>query len=313
MSITGASARNQTTTVTTTGTEGTEGTGGTDEGTKVGRGQNGGGSIIPDANGSSNLRNDGNISNEDAAQLQADLEAAFEQLQNDPELRETLLAALSTGGSAEEIAILMIKLSSMNRENVLDQRLQARAAARSDLEGAASEMKEAAVKQFAAAVVSAVVAGISAGVSLGASISSIKSSGDAIKTTKEANQMEKTAAIAEKSGSVEAPKMKEAFKNTEALAKTQTLAAERSTSIGMAISKLGTGAGDLTSGSLQGSSKIDDSEAKMREASATDQQAASDVTKKAMDDLEELVKSAIQFLKAMQAAEVDLMANMTRV
>jgi hypothetical protein len=250
---------------------------------------------------------------EDPGAAASELETILQEMQNNPEMRQALLDAIGSGAGAEEIAALMIKLSNMSRESVLDQRLQARSAARSDLEGAASEMKQAATKQFAAAVVSAVVAGISAGVSLGASISSIKSSAEAIKTTRQANSAERLASETKATGDSIAPELKETSKNLGALAESQSLAARRTADIGTAISKIGTGVGDLISGSLQGDSKIDDSEGKLKEASATDQQAAADVTKKAMDDLEELVKSAIQFLKAMQAAEVDLMATMTRV
>ncbi len=250
---------------------------------------------------------------DDPGAAASELESILERMQSDPELRETLLAAIGSGGSAEDIAAMIIKLSGMSRENVLDQRLQARSAARSDLEGAAAEMKQAATKQFAAAVVSAVVAGISAGVSLGASIGSIKSSAEAIKTTREANQADKIASVAKNSGSPDAPKLKEAAKNTTALAESQSLDARRMADIGTALSKIGTGVGDLISGSLQGDAKIDDSQGKLDEASATDQQAHADVTKKAMDDIEEMVKSAIQFLKNMQANEVDRMAMATRV
>ena len=250
---------------------------------------------------------------EDPGAAASEMEDILKKIQDDPNLRETLMAAIGSGANAEEIAALMIKLSNMSREEVLDQRLQARSAARSDLQGAAAEMKEAATKQFAAAVVSAVVAGISAGVSLGASVSSIKSSAQAINTSKQANTAERLASETKATGDSIAPELKETSKNLGALAESQTLAARRTADIGTAISRIGTGVGDLISGALQGDAKIDDSQGKLKEASATDEQAAADVTKKAMDDIEEMVKSAIQFLKAMQSAEVDLMASMTRV
>lgn len=280
---------------------------------EVGRGQIGGNSDLPPVDPTAYAPIGRDQKTEDPGKMEKELAEALEKLKNDPAFRDQLLAALGGASNAEEIAALLIKLSSMNRENVLDQRLQARAAARSDLEGAATEMKEAAVKQVVAAVVSAVVSAATAVVSVVSAFQSIGKSVDAIKASKEANQMEKIANVAKDSGDKSAPKLTETFKNTSALAEQKTLDARRLSDIGGAISKLGGSAGELTSGSLQGASKVDESEAKQREASATDHQAHSDVTKKAMDDLEEMVKSAIQFLKAMQQAEVDLMANLTRV
>lgn len=250
---------------------------------------------------------------EDPGQAADDLETALERFRNDPELREKLLSALGSGGGAEEIAALMIKFSNLGRENALDQRLQAREAAKADLMASASESREAASKQIAAAIVGFVVSVVSAVVSLAGSISSAKNAVSALKETKEANQMEKLAKIAESSGDKSAPRLTEAAKNAGASAQAATLATQRSADIGRALSQLAGGLGQLVSGVLEGAAKIDEAEGKEFEAEATDQQAQADIGKKIMDDIEEMVKAAIQFLKAMQSAEVDLMASMTRV
>lgn len=238
---------------------------------------------------------------------------ALEKLKNDPTFRENLLAALGSSGGAEEIAALMVKLSNMSRENVLDQRLQARSAARSDLEASAEQSREAAAKQIAGAIVSFVVATVAAVASLAGSIGSIKNSKEALSQSTQANKLEKGAETARLSGDKAFPEMNETAKNASVTAQHATLAARRSADIGTALSQLTGGLGNLVGGSLDGAAKIDEAQGKEHEASATDQQAQSDVTKKAMDDIEELVKSAIQFLKAMASAEVDLMASMTRV
>lgn len=242
-----------------------------------------------------------------------EMEAALEELRNNPALRDEILAALSSGGNAEDIAVLLIKMSGMSREELLDQRLQARAAARSDLEASAAESMEAATKQIVGAIVGAVLSAVSAVVSIGGAVSSVKSSGDALKASKDANQMEKIASTATRSGDSSAPKLTETAKNAAADAGEATAAAQRANQITMAVGQLGNAAGNMISGIMEGAAKMDEAEGKLREASAQDHQAHGDVTKKAMDDLEELVKSAIQFLKAMQSAEVDLMATLTRV
>lgn len=242
-----------------------------------------------------------------------EVEVALEEMRNNPELREAMISALMSGGNAEEIAALLIKMSGMSREELLDQRLQARAAARSDLEASAAESMEAATKQIIGAIVSAVMSAVSAVISIGGAISSVKSSADAFKASKDANQMEKIATNATNSGDKMAPKLNEAAKNASIDAQSATQASMRAKDITLAVGQLGNAGGTLIGGTLDGAAKVDDAEGKLREASAQDNQAHGDVTKKAMDDLEEMVKSAIQFLKAMQSAEADLMANLTRV
>ena len=266
-------------TATAIGLENTEGTGQAEE-KKTGRGQNGGSFELPpgpviDRRGS--FRRE--TRPEDAKGQEADLNAASSKLATDTELKDRLMSILNSGGGAEEIAALLIKLSNMNRENVLDQRLQARSAARSDLEGAAAEMKESAAKQIAAAVVSAVMAVVSLAVTAYSAGKSIKSSVDSIGATKEANQTQKMASIAKESGDVEAPKLRETYKNQQADAQNLTLKAQNWTNMGSAASKLGDATGNLIGGVLQADAKTDDAEGKLREASATDQQAPGDVTK----------------------------------
>lgn len=242
------------------------------------------------------------------------LTEAFDKIRNDPALRDKLMSILSNPTTgAEEIAALLIKLSNMNRENVLDQRLQARSAARSDLEGAAGEMREAAAKQIAGAIVSAVMSVAAAVVTGVMSGMSISKSAKGIDSSQKAAGLQKDASIAKNAGQADAPDLKAEYKIESARGEKLGLDARNLSDRGNAISKALSGAGELISGSLQGSGRLDDATAKEKEASATDQQAQGDVAKKALDDLEEMVKSAIQFLKAMQAAEADLMANMTRV
>lgn len=243
-------------------------------------------------------------------QLPADLGAAASRLNDvlaklqdpnaNPEaLMKEFLGAL---GSSDDLASLMIKFAQMGRDDALDQRLSARDQAKSNLEAQADKTREAAVKELVSAVVSFAISVVSAVVSVAGAAKSAKSGAEAAEHLKDA----KSADLTTKTGRLEAnlsQKQADVALQSGQQANVQAQVAQQ----------LGGATDKVVSTALNTSAKMDQAEGQEKAAEATVDQSKGDMSKKVMDDFEEMIKSAIQFLKEMQRAEVDLMANMTRV
>lgn len=277
-----------------------------------------------------NARNlTGSLNGEITPEQVAEMEADFLQLLN------------SIGSTPDELGELLIKFANMSRQDALDNRLQARAAARGDLEAQAENTREAAAKQLIAAVVTFVVSVVSAAVALKGAGSAVKNSGEAKQMTdqanamnKQANSMSKDAAQtskiatnAEKSGSAVAPQLKNQATNqkmdadslrsdassVQAGAQHNQIKSQTEATKTQALTQVFGAFGTAVSKGVEYSAAEDTAQGQEFAAKATEEQSNSDIAKKFMDDIEELVKSTIRFLKEMQSAETDLMANMTRV
>ncbi len=247
-----------------------------------------------------------------------------------PEITEEMKQAFekllsSIGGSSDELAALLIKFANMGRQNALDQRLQARDAAKSDLEAQADNTREAALKNMIAGIAMAVVAVVAAVVSVFGAVKSVGQAKGAANMNKDANAMGKDAAQMSKisdraQGSTAAAKLKtdagtksDAADSLKLDAKTmETKAVASGTKYG-AISGAVSAVGQAVQKGIEFDAANQTAEGQELAAEAQVEQSNSDLAKKVMDDLEELVKSTIRFLKEMQTAETDLMANMTRV
>lgn len=255
--------------------------------------------------------------------------------------KEFLKALNSIAGSTDELAALLIKFANMSRQDALDQRLQSRAAARGDLEAQADETREAALKNLIGAVVSAAIAVVSAFISIKGATSSVKNSAQAYDATKQSTAMNKTAddmkidaaqtkkiaTNAETSGSSAAPTLKADAKTSkleadkvgqdatakQAEAGEKQVKAQAEGTRAQALTQALGAISQVAGKALEYSAALDQAEGQEKAAKAQDEQANSDIAKKFMDDIEEMVKSTMRFLKEMQTAETDLMANMTRV
>lgn len=253
------------------------------------------------------------------------LDSAIEILESDTATpKEKLDALLSLIGDSNDIARLMIELASMGRENALSQRLQAREQARDNLELQAGEMRQAAEKQISAAltqmivsIVVAVVAVVTAGISVRQAGQSASKS---IQSTTEASKASTIGVQAKQATGDTAVNLTKTAGNYNVDSTTLAASADKINKTSAAfsagtqgITQAGNAAAGYAAALDNASATIDQAEGQEYAAASTVEQSNADIAKKVMEDFEELVKSAIAFLKAMQAAEVDLMANMTRV
>ena len=236
---------------------------------------------------------------QNAGQAEGDLQNAEAEMLDENSFAATFKTQLSGAGELD-LAALLIMFAASARQNALDDRLASREAAAADMKGQAAESREAAVKQLVAAVVmtvisvaSAVVSGIGAAKTVGSTkdaVSSAKGAVDSAKSGKDALAGAQNTAANAAGGKV-------SHTNMVTQAVTQGMGA----------------AGQVTEGSLNSSAKMDEADGQELGAEAQIHQSNSDIAKKIMDDLDEAIKAAIQFIKEMQRAETDLMQSMTRV
>lgn len=200
---------------------------------------------------------------------------------------EALQSLLGELGIGTDLSELMVEFAAMGRQNALDQRLASREQAKDELMSQADTTRTAAVTQ-------AIVAGV-------AFVASVASFGVSVGGAKAASKTADAVADAVASGGDQATL---AALNTSAAA-TQASNQAATQAINM-TGQLAQGTGSVISGNVQADGQVD-------AANAQIEQSNSDLAKKVMDDFEEIVRATIQFLKEMQQAETDLMANMTRV
>lgn len=224
---------------------------------------------------------------------------------------KTLLAAVR---DPDMLSKLMVEMSSMSRQNALDARLNARSQARSELEGQAAETRESAQKMMISAIVGMVLAVVSAVISIAGaakSISATKNTAGHVKDSIQANKIMDNAG----DGLSDAGKMKLSHQaaGSEALGKISQAKADSMTQLTGALAGLSNAFKSMSEGILNSEAKKDEAQGQMLAAAAQDSQANADMAKQFMDELEEMIRTAIQFLKDMQQAETDMMATASRL
>lgn len=232
------------------------------------------------------------------------------------QLKEAIASLMSSVRDPDQLAKLIMEFASMARQNALDVRLAARAQARSELEGQANETREAAQKALIAAAVSFAFAVVSAVISIGSAVASIGKIKEGLSQTKDAIQTQKIADGITGTGIGDLANKSKLNHVAEGLQKSGDglikLGDARS-QLGQAISGLMNGIGKLSEGILQGMSKYDEAEGQELAAAAQDSQANADFAKQFMDELQEMLNAAMQFLKEMAQAETDMMATASRL
>lgn len=308
------------------GPRGARGTGG-------GIGGLGGQGNIPDAGGlgGSNrtggteggftVQNDANTPESSTAE--ANLQKALES-GDTAKIAQSIADFLAEIGGDDALAKLMIEFAAMGRQQALDSRLQARENARSQLMGQAAETRQAATKALIGAVIAGVVSIVASVVSIGGGISQLGKAKDMVKlanqadtATQAANQASSFSKGADGAAKVGAEKMAASYEATAKAANTSlnTLqsGAQGTQMLVQGISGLVNALAQMIKGGLDAGAKLDEAKGQEMAADAQIEQSNSDLAKKVMDELEELIRTAIQFIKEMKAAEADLMQSMTRV
>lgn len=208
---------------------------------------------------------------------------------------------------------LMLELGALTRQNALDARLSARDQARSELEAQAGQTREAAMKSLASAIVGTVIAVVSAAISIGGAMkgaSQLKNSANAIKDGMQANKiLDRSIEISDQAQQ----KLTNAANNASSMAKIAQGKAETISQLTSGLSGLTNALKGLVEGSLGAAAKMDEAKGQEFAAASQDSQANADMAKKFMDELEEMVRTAIQFIKELQQAEADMMATASRL
>ncbi len=239
-------------------------------------------------------------------------------------ISQSIADFLAEIGGDDVLAKLMIEFAAMGRQQALDSRLQARENARSQLMGQAAETREAADKALAGAIIAGVISIVASVVSIGGGISQlgkakemVKLSSQADTATQAANQASSFSKGADGASKVGAEKMAASYEATAKAANTSlnTLqsGAQGTQMLVQGISGLVNALAQMIKGGLDAGAKMDEARGQEMAADAQIEQSNSDLAKKVMDELEELIRTAIQFIKEMKQAEADLMQSMTRV
>lgn len=252
----------------------------------------------------------------DASSNRAGSEARLENSQNAPTLAEfesALKALLSSVRDPDMLAKLMIEMSSMSRQNALDARLQARSQARSELEGQAGETREAAQKMLVSAIVGLIMAVVSLAVSVVGAAMSGSASKDAASNSKDAIKANKLMDETDNLTGADKLKLEHKASGSDSLARISNTKADSINQVTGALTGFANALKGALEGSLNASAKMDEADGQMLAAAAQDSQANADMAKQFMDELQELIRSALQFLKDMQQAETDMMATASRL
>lgn len=293
----------------------------------------GGQGNIPEAGGFSGARGAGgteggfSVQTEanppETAKAEANLQQALES-GDSAKIAQSIADFLAEIGGDDVLAKLMIEFAAMGRQQALDARLQARENARSQLMGQAEETRQAADKALAGAIIAGVISIVASVVSIAGGVSQL---GKAKEMVKLANQADTASAAASQASSFSkgaegatktaAKEMSDLYKQTANSANTslQTLqaGAQGTQMLVQGVSGLVNALAQMIKGGLDAGAKMDEAKGQEMAADAQIEQSNSDLAKKVMDELEELIRTAIQFIKEMKQAEADLMQSMTRV
>lgn len=228
----------------------------------------------------------------------------------------------------DQLAALLIEMNDLQRQNALDQRLSSRDIAKSQLEGQAAEMMQAAVKEMAAAAVAVAMAVVTFAVSFAGTLKM----GGEIKEGAQAGS--KSASISEKVSAMKddfqkhmnnmspemAKKMEMKIASIEKSAAKLDLASnigfrnsDQTNLVTQALSTLLRGVSEAMEGTLRGFAKMDDAQGQILAANAEDTKADADQIKSYMDAVDDLLKSALDFIQKLNDAEVEMMASASRL
>jgi hypothetical protein len=196
-------------------------------------------------------------------------------------LSEKVTTTLSSTSTTRLLASAFVEMAASQRKQALEDRVNSRLAAKSELMDQASELKDAASKMMTGAIVSLVMTIVASAVTIGFSIAGGMKAGSALSKGGDA-----AASI-----------------NIQA----QSLA-----SVGTALGQIGNSVGSGTQTMLQADSKKIEADAQLNAAQAEELKAESDIDKEFQQALNELIKHVIDFLKEIQKAEVEQMAAVTR-
>lgn len=197
------------------------------------------------------------------------------------------------GDIAKFLGRALIEFAAEQRKNALDERMAAREAAKAELMSQAGKMEAAAEKMMTGAITNLVM-GVAAGaISIAGGIASSVGSFAAI------GKM----SAAMKSGS------DQAFKSAEALSTAFSGIGSAVRSGGDMIGAGGRGAEGIT----QAEAKKTEAEGSRDAADAQFQQQTADLKKDIQQQMDEMIKQIINFLKEMREAEVDAMRALTKV
>ncbi len=274
----------------------------------------------------------------------ARLEDAAANLKDTMKTLNDLIKALR---DPDQLATLLVEFTGLQRQQALDQRLASRDVAKAQLEGQAAETREAAVKEIAAAAVALVMAVVSFVVSV---VGAVKMAGDvkdgidagkgAMEAEKKMGDLEKDVSDVGKqisevkklpdSDPTKAGKLDDLAKQQEDLTTQLKETKMESKSLGRdaeasfkkaditmtytrAIDGLVKGLGDAVSGTLRATAKFDDAQGQVLAANAEDTKADADALKSFMDAIDDLIRTALEFISKINDAEVELMASASRL
>lgn len=216
-----------------------------------------------------------------------------------------------------DMAAILIELASMQRQAALDQRVASRDMAKAQLLGQAAETREAAVKELVAAVVQMVVSIVAASITFAGSLgglAEIKKAGSKLKEI--AGQTDQMNELLKKGAKTTDKAVTDIGDNITEIGKSADHALRKAENITMrfnAISQMVNALGEGIAGMVRASAKMDEAQGQALAAQAQDTQADGDVFKAFMESIDELIRTAIEFVKKMQDAEVELMATASRL
>lgn len=220
------------------------------------------------------------------------------------------------GDLAKFLARVMIEQASDQRQNALQDRLNAREQAKGELMNQAGQMDKAADKMIAGATTALITGLVAAGVQMLASVVSLVGAAKALKSMETAHgQTKDVLALFEKG------KMTENVSGMYLQASKQAFdIAGQKGAIFTALSQVGQAAGQGMSAvgssedtKAQAAAKKLEAEGSRDAAEAQELQQTADTKKQIEEALSDMMKQIINFLKEMREAEVDAMRSLTKV
>lgn len=221
-----------------------------------------------------------------------------------------LFATAVTADMATLFARIMIEQMSDQRKAALEDRLASRMNAKAELLDQAGKLKDSANQMMIGAIVSLVIGVVASAVSIAGSISSMtKSVGSAKDMQGTFGKMSKIDDIHSDVGKQEFALLTQEMTQLGQLAQKGNLIGQ----ISNLVNSLGQSISGASTGISQAASKNTEAEGSASAARAEDDRAQGDIAKSVQDNLQELLKSIIAFLRDMQENQVQMMQSLTKV
>ena len=240
-------------------------------------------------------------------------------------IKAAIAELLASVRDPDALAKMLIEFAANARQNALDARLSARAQAKSELHEQAGKTREAADKAVSAAwmqlgfaIGSAVVTGISAGFSA----ANLKDAGKLTGQLSKANKiMDKAGDIADAAGDTSVGRQaanvsSKAGRLGGEISKDIDLVLQKTNlinTVGGGAAQLATAGGTFGAGLENAAAQKIEADGQALAAEAQDTQADADLAKQFMDELQEMINSALQFLREISQAETEMMATASRL